>query len=103
MRPFTPKVGGEELSSNYEPVLMTNRGFAVSPVPPVPGGGASPVLPKRSARMELDAINNKRPFSQKEKLPEVPELEAGITSQDPEVDDDDEEEVFEEIEAPEAD
>ena len=24
--------------------------------------------------MELDAINNKRPFSQKEKLPEVPEL-----------------------------
>ena len=41
----------------------------------------SPVLPKRSARMELDAINNKRPFSQKEKLPEVPEIETGITNQ----------------------
>ena len=36
MRPFTPNVRGEEVSSNYEPVLITNRGFAVSPVPPTP-------------------------------------------------------------------
>ena len=39
IRPFSPKVGGDELSTNYEPVLMTNRGFAVSPVPPMPGTG----------------------------------------------------------------
>ena len=55
--------------------------------------------------MELDAINNKRPFSQKEKLPEVPELEAGIISQDEQNDEDnedeeEEEEVFEEIGTP---
>ena len=37
MRPFTPKVGGDEISTNYEPVLVTNRGFAVSPVPTMPG------------------------------------------------------------------
>merc|ERR1712218_78746 len=24
MRPFTPKVGGDEISTNYEPVLVTN-------------------------------------------------------------------------------
>ena len=46
------------------------------------GVPASPILPKRSARMELDAINNKRPFSQKEKLPEVPELESGMIHPD---------------------
>lgn len=94
-RPFTPRfTGGEELSSNYEPILVT-REFAVSPVV-----GVSPLVPKRSARMELDAINNKRPFSQLEKLPDVPE------GRDVDDDDDggqaeDEEEVFEEIENPE--
>jgi len=125
MRPFTPNVRGEEVSSNYEPVLITNRGFAVSPVPPTPNPTpravpASPVLPKRSARMELDAINNKRPFSQKEKLPEVPELKknnsltgiinlALINQDEQKIDiendnvedlDDEDDEVFEEIQAP---
>jgi len=125
MRPFTPNVRGEEVSSNYEPVLITNRGFAVSPVPPTPNPTpravpASPVLPKRSARMELDAINNKRPFSQKEKLPEVPELKknnsltgiinpALINQDEQKIDiendnvedlEDEDDEVFEEIEVP---
>lgn len=125
MRPFTPNVRGEEVSSNYEPVLITNRGFAVSPVPPTPtptprAVPASPVLPKRSARMELDAINNKRPFSQKEKLPEVPELKknnsltgiinpALINQDEQKIDiendnvkdlEDEDDEVFEEIEVP---
>ena len=81
---------------------------------------ASPVLPKRSARMELDAINNKRPFSQKEKLPEVPELKknnsltgiinpALINQDEQKIDiendnekdlEDEDDEVFEEIEVP---
>ena len=88
-RPFTPRFKlGDEVSSNYEPVLVTNREFAVSPVI-----GVSPILPKRLARMELDAINNKKSFSQLEKLPDVPEM-----SQSQEEDED--EEIFEEIEAP---
>ena len=73
--------------------------------------------------MELDAINNKRPFSQKEKLPEVPELKknnslTGIINpalinqdeqkidiendnvEDLDDEDDEDDEVFEEIQAP---
>ena len=70
--------------------------------------------------MELDAINNKRPFSQKEKLPEVPELKknnsltgiinpALINQDEQKIDiendnvedlEDEDDEVFEEIEVP---
>ena len=70
--------------------------------------------------MELDAINNKRPFSQKEKLPEVPELKknhsltgiinpALINQDEQKIDiendnvedlEDEEDEVFEEIGVP---
>ena len=70
--------------------------------------------------MELDAINNKRPFSQKEKLPEVPELKknnsltgiinpALINQDEQKIDiendnvenlEDEEDEVFEEIDVP---
>ena len=57
IRPFSPKFIIEEISSNYEPVLVSNRELAVTPVI-----GISPMLPKRLARMELDVINNKKPF-----------------------------------------
>ena len=98
---------------NYEYFIIINDKFSGA----VP---ASPVLPKRSARMELDAINNKRPFSQKEKLPEVPELKknnsltgiinpALINQDEQKIDiendnvedlEDEEDEVFEEIGVP---
>ena len=98
IRPFTPRfAGGEELSSNYEPVFVTNRDFLVSPVI----GAPSPMLPKRLARMELDAINNKRPFSQQEKLPEVPEVRLSQEEASEELDE--EEEIFEEIGTPKED
>ncbi len=100
-RPFTPRflVGGEEVSSNYEPVLVTNREFAVSPVLGRSPMGRSPILPKRLARMELDAINNKRPFSQQEKLPDVPEVRVSQEG-DCDQEEEDVEEVFEEIGTP---
>ena len=42
MRPFSPKFIIEENSSNYEPVMVSNRALAVTPVI-----GISPMLPKR--------------------------------------------------------
>ena len=32
IRPFSPKFISEEISSNYEPILVSNRGLAVTPV-----------------------------------------------------------------------
>ena len=56
MRPFTPNVRGEEVSSNYEPVLITNRGFAVSPVPPTPNPTPSTLKVKAKTFIFLGRI-----------------------------------------------
>ena len=56
MRPFTPNVRGEEVSSNYEPVLITNRGFAVSPVPPTPNPTPSTLKVKAKTFIFLGGI-----------------------------------------------
>ena len=61
MRPFTPNVRGEEVSSNYEPVLITNRGFAVSPVPPTPN--PTPSTLKVKAKTFIFLVKTSNPFN----------------------------------------
>jgi hypothetical protein len=89
-RPFTPRFTIEEVSSNYETVLVTNRPEIIVITPDT---GPSPMLPKRQARMELTAINIKRPSAA------FTENDRGLDNEACVVLDEDDE-VFEEIDAP---
>ncbi len=89
------------MSSNYEPILVSNREIIVTPVT-----GPSPKVPKRQARMELSAINLNNPSikvtptSPKNKEATEEKESSGQVNPIFEVDYSEDEEVFEEIEVP---
>ncbi len=99
-RPFSPRFHIEEMSSNYEPVLVSNREIVVTPVT----GSPSPMLPKRHARMALAAINltkNSNPAEEPaENTAPGPSPQKAAKNEMALQEDEEEEEVFEEIDTP---